>query len=67
MQLGSTLRIWRVLAIGAVGAALLLASFVSLVGAHSAAPTSMTGATEYHPSGSSRPLRQGTLTGAMLQ
>jgi hypothetical protein len=67
MQLGSALRLWRVFAISAVGAALLTASFVSLVGAHSAAATSTTGATEYQPSGSSRPLRQGTLTGAMLQ
>ena len=50
-----------------LGAALLMASFVSLVGAHSAASTSTTGATEYHPSGSSRPLHQGTLMGAMLQ
>ncbi len=50
-----------------LGAALLMASFVSLVGAHSAASTSTTGATEHHPSGSSRPLHQGTLMGAMLQ
>jgi hypothetical protein len=67
MQLGSTLRLWRVFAISAVGVALLMASFVSLVGARSAPPTSTTGATEYQPSGSSRPLRQGTLTGAVLQ
>ena len=44
MQLGSALRLWRVFAISAVGAALLTASFVSLVGAHSAAATSTTGA-----------------------